>query len=78
MRSATQKDQLAKVLVLGDEHSLLLERKRKQRLIPGLRIDLDGREDVVTEIGQHAVQTAGCRADVEKEPQALGRTGSRS
>ena len=56
MRQATQEDQLAEILVLGDEHPVLLECQGEKRFVRGAGVSLTGGENVVPEADQRLVQ----------------------
>ena len=72
MRQAMHKHEFTEVLVFGDEHPLLLVRQCKQRLISSLRIYLKGRKDIVSQVGQQRMQTAGRSTGVVEQKSHRG------
>ncbi len=67
MRQPAPKHQLAKIVVVGDQHPLLVACERKQILIAGPRRNLRGRTYIVAQTNQHPAQTDRTGTLVEQE-----------
>ena len=73
-----KKDELAEILVLGDQHPTLAVGQREQFLVRGAGMPVVGRHDVVTEIDERLMQRARSGTAIEKKPHEAARTAARS
>lgn len=78
MRVAAKKDELAEILVLGDQNPALAVGQREQLLVRGAGMPVAGRQNVVTKIDKRSMQRARSSAAIEKKPHEAARAAARS
>lgn len=76
--TAVQKDQFAKVLVLGNEHSVFFICQGEQFFVCSTGISIPGRQDVMAKVNQRFVQCPRCRTGIEEKPHEAWRMAIRS
>ncbi len=64
IRPATHKDKFVKILVLSDEHPIVVQGDSKQRLVRRIRMSVAGGEHLLPEINQSPAQDVRCRTGV--------------